>query len=229
MPQLNATYLFEMSPESDREFFLPCSESFWTTVFTLFLLKHAEQIGSIHAWRYERNTMPCFTNLTPELLDVRGLVSSDIAVEPTTVSHIDHFRTLLDGPKNEDIARWCGFRPDVVIRRTLQEGNSKYTFIEVKTGSVSSGSQIENYPMLISNLTRRSIPCELFFLCSVGGRALDTSVCALQESADLTGRFGVILWEEVFLKMAESGFQPFGHEMSWARYAEDAYRSHCRS
>jgi hypothetical protein len=225
--QRNATDLFELSKESEQEFFLPCSESFWTVVLTLFLLEHAAQIGSIRVWRYKKDERPCLTNVPEHTLEVRGLLASHITVEPSTVSHMNHFKTLPNDSTSEDIARWSGFRPDLVIRRPLN-GRPKYTFIEVKTGSISSASQIENYPALISNLSQLGIPCELLFLCSVGSRALDTSILALQASSDLSGRFGVLLWEEVFLKMADAGFQPFGNEINWRRYAEDAYRSHCQ-
>jgi len=225
--ELNATYLFELTKgKSEQEFALPCSESFWTTVFTLFLLGHSEQIGSIRVWHYQRQK-PYFKSSQGRIFDLRGLHASHIAVEPSVASHIRHFGELVND-SSEEVARWSGFRPDLLVRRPLTDGRHKYTFVEVKTGSISAASQLENYSALISELTRKRIPCEFFFLCSVGGKALDTSVLSFQQMADLNEKFAVLLWEEVFLEMAALSFQPLGTEIDWTKYSE-AFRSHCQS
>jgi hypothetical protein len=226
--ELNATYLFELSKESKQEFLLPCSESFWTTVFSLFLLQHGEQIGSLQVWRYQRRKEPpFFTHLEDLTFEVGKLQASQVAVEPSSASHMNHFRKLVNDD-SEEIATWSGFSPDLVVRRLLDNGRFKYSFVEVKTGSILAANQIDNYPKLISQLDRLCIPCEFLFLCSVGGRALDLSVLSFQQLPELAGKFGVLLWEEVFLKMADVDFQPFGNKIDWRKYAEGSFRSHCQ-
>ncbi len=170
----NATDLFELRRKEKR---LPdSSESFWTTLFGLFLLhvaKNGSKGSELQVWRCsDSHEAPWFEprrNLPP--LDLTGLDFDSLTVEPIGKSMSQYFWTVAKVPLK--IAR---FEPDLVLEvsGTQQGGNTKYIFIENKTEGPLQRNQTENYPQLINYLSQKGVGTEFLLLVSVGNRKVYT-------------------------------------------------------
>lgn len=201
----NATYLFGRAGER-----LPaCSESFWTTCFSLFLLHLArlnkplriwECRDSVHRpWYWKRASSP--------LLDVSDLTLNDISVEPSSAGDPADFG---------NVAR---FRPDVLLSFPGKPG--RVVLIENKTSQCAQANQLKDYPLLSSIFTNRGMTNEVLWLVSVGSkRKLYTQLKNLESI--LQGRFGVLLWEDVLGLMASCAFKLPGMPIEeWSKYTSD--------
>jgi hypothetical protein len=212
-PALNATNLFETAA------LLPCSESFWTTLFGLFLLEGAlSQPDSFGITVYERNS----NVKTPPYYELRrgsprfvpgAILMSDVAIEPTTEKTQSFLSAKCSGLK----LPCFGIRPDILINGV---GSQPYlTFIECKTSTSMQANQLENYGTIIRELNLRGWQCQLLLLASKGmSEALDKQVRYLEKC--LANDFGLILWENVLLHMIEMRFRIPGVDLkTWKAFS----------
>jgi hypothetical protein len=196
---MNATHFFERR-EGDRTF-PTCSESFWSTVFSFFLLHIArEKEGdcTLRVWQpTERSGPPWYEpKPTAHSLDPHGLTFQDVAVEPNT---------LVGVWPEIDIAI-TGIAPDLMLRFDRGSGY-EYVFVETKvtSGAHLNSNQLSSYPSLIKSLAPRGTKSRLFILKSIGcSTVLYNETRRL--ARDLGDRFGILLWEEIFRAMHAYGF-----------------------
>ena len=214
LPPLNATNLFGNTDAS-----LPyCGESFWTTLFALFLLKGAQDNpDSFQVNVYERNS----SNSSAPYYQLRresphfapGAISMrDISIEPPPNKTQEYLAKQCGGLR----LPCFGISPDIVIRVA---GKSVLTLIECKISGNMQSNQLDNYKTVVSELKALNVQCQLLLLASKGmANALDIQVRHLQESLD--GNFGLILWEDVLLRMIETKFDVPGVDLNqWRRYS----------
>lgn len=218
---LNATYLFEEKKTDGSLPELPHkSESFWTTIFALFLL----HLGNT---KTGKGKLPIFQCIEPRpnqrpwyerrhenpILNLAGLKFEDLTVEPPSLAgpwfHLDR-----EAPQEKG-----GFRPDVVIAPRQSNSVPNYILIENKTiGSNLTKRQMDNYTNLFSFLSNNKINCEFLLLLSVGNN-IDKAARKLQEK--LKDKFGLLLWEDILRQMKVHQFQLPGINIEqWQEYAK---------
>jgi hypothetical protein len=223
MSIMNATYLFEGRSLQTTHLKLPHkSESFWTAIFSLFLLDLGK-VGSIkghpRVWQCKEATTQPWYELRrgSPILKLTGLEFDDLVMEPPTLAG-HWFDEKVEVP-----ARIGGVRPDVLLRLRSNSPNkmSHYVLIENKTvGADLNKNQVETYPKLLSFLSDHSIECQFILLMSVGvTEKIYKSAKILQQN--LGSKFGLLLWEDIFRQMKEHQFQLPGIEIdSWQKYTE---------
>jgi hypothetical protein len=211
MSDNNATYLFEAKNSQ----WPPSSESFWTTLFAIFLL---EKKPVLTIWRYDNSSIrPYFSKRVsqnkqePDCLFLDGLIFESVVVEPRALSR--------NWPGTDEIptADAGGFSPDVVIRLK----NDHFVIIENKitSGAMLNKNQLENYPRLADWLTIKNCKFDILLLMSVGADGLYKQAKELMDK--IGGNFGILLWEEVLKKMKESGFaKDYLPIDDWQKYTE---------
>lgn len=217
---MNASHLFE---QRRHEGGLPdSSESFWTTLFALFLLhigKAEQEQGRLGVWlckKDEPNPPWYVPRKGAPTLNLLGLNFEDISVEPDTLyGWRPHSNLALPA----DIG---GFRPDVLARlRRQRRGDESYLVIENKRWSALSSAQEESYLNLMNFFEESGINAELMLLFPVGcSTKLFNQAQHLQDL--LPDRFGVLLWEEVFQRMRAYGWHVSGIDVDgWQKYTDD--------
>lgn len=201
----NATYLFRRGGER-----LPaCSESFWTTCFSLLILHLAKVNEPLRVWECRDSIQKpwYWKRESSPLLDVSGLTFNDISVEPSSAADPADFG---------DVAR---FRPDVLLSFPSKPG--RVVLIENKTSACAQSNQLDNYPRASAHLTQRGIINETLWLVSVGSTdQLYGQLKTLEKS--LRSNFGVLLWEDVLQVMLSTNFQLPGVPVKkWSEYKSD--------
>jgi hypothetical protein len=209
----NATYLFN----GDDKNWPASSESFWTTLFGLFVL-HLSNIGEpttgLNIWQgangtdgkwYERRK-PSTT------LELSNLSFNSIAIEPSNLLKI------LWPEKLEQ--KEGGFSPDIVIKTRKADGSDHFIIIENKgSGATLRENQLENYPRLMDWLKVKKVSFDFLLLQSVGNNYyLFKKACELQKKYE---QFGILLWEEALRVMQKTHFAPQGLPIPlWQVYAD---------
>ena len=220
---MNATYLFERQGLGGPHPTLPhSSESFWTSLFSLFLLhlgKKKNNGNQLSIWWCKKPPYPPWYEPRPKnsFLDLRGLEFDDLAVEPPTLAG-RYFETNVEVPPNIG-----GIRPDVLVRLRSAGSNidTRYVLIENKTvGADLNTNQLEGYARLLSFLDGQNIQSQFLLLLSVGTtEAIYRSAKALQQKLEV--RFGLLLWEDILQQMKESQFNLPGLDIDgWQKYTQ---------
>lgn len=192
------------------------SESFWTSVFALFLLHLASQEKPLRLWRYEssRQRPWYWRHQSTPALDLSGLRPGDLSVEPTTRGHGDFFQVLADVSVKK-----AGFRPDILLRLSSSDAKGdRFILLENKTTEHLQRNQMENYPALSRALSEKGVKNHVCLLMSLGA---DDSFCKCVEElhSDLGQGFSIVLWEDVFRSMKAAGFQPVSLPVDeWLEY-----------
>jgi hypothetical protein len=216
MMALNATHLFERKTAP----WPALSESFWTSLFAMFALHIGAGLvpkgrltiwhcanGSGGKWYLPRAGRPAL-NLTALTLD-------RITVEPRALSK------PWPGSGIIPPADVGGFSPDLVMISQTPEGPDHFIIVENKVTSQAClmDNQVENYPVLARWLTSRQASFDLLLLKSVGCcKALYDQARSFQNE-NWGGRFGILLWEEVFREMRRTEFAPGGLPVeTWRPY-----------
>jgi hypothetical protein len=217
MEVLNATYLFE---DSNKERVWPASaESFWTTLFSLFILHLSNGTaprGKLTIWHCtDGPKAPWYVPRSKEKLEFKNVTFDDITVEPYGLC-----RPFLC--TNETLtAEAGGFSPDIVVR-SRSKNRDHFVIIEnkVTSGSHLAPNQIENYPCLMKWLSERKISFDFLILQSVGCcDALAEQTRFLQK--EWQRHFGILLWEEVLREMKRTNFLLTGVPIDrWERYSK---------
>ncbi len=220
---MNATYLFERSTHEETIAVPPLphsSESFWTSLFALFLLRLGQdKKGQLSVWQCKSTQrQPWYEERSDSAsIDVRGIKFDDIAVEPPSL-----VGRCLDA--NVEIPPDIGgISPDILVRLPINNSRKKqkYLLIETKTvGADLSQRQVENYLNLLEFLKKRKVDSELLLLMSVGTTpAMHEAAQNLQRN--LRSKFGLLLWEDVLRQMKECRFQLAGIDIEdWQKYTE---------
>lgn len=211
---LNATNLFEDTETT----LLPCSESFWRSLFALFVLQGAPEAPEdfavpIHVKKPGGGPAPWYKKRFTASEFAPGRISlADVAVEPTAPQTQKFLTKMCGGSSHPSF----GIRPDILIRG--RGAGPAFTFIESKTSTGLQANQIENYCAILAELDRKGHPAELLLLASIGmSNALDGQVVYLQ--GRLGTSFGLILWETVLSLMVERGFRIPGVDVqTWTKY-----------
>jgi hypothetical protein len=222
----NATYLFEgYSPDGVRPQLPHSSESFWSSIFALFLLHLAgKEEGDAHLAVWQPKTPvqpPCYYERRQgsPTINVKNVKFADIAIEPTTVTG-RFFRHDLE------VTIEFNFRPDILIKLTPTSplGSPKWILVENKTvGDGLAKSQFENYLKLMKFLEQNRVDAELLLLVSVGTTDNTIYNSAKNFQTHLGARFGVLLWEDVLREMGKQAFAPGGLDTAaWARQFTNA-------
>lgn len=237
----NATYLFEKNrlkkENNEPDGFLDNSESYWTTLFGFFLLHLAQGRKDnrvepvIRTWKCIGSEKAPFYDPKPKntWLDVSGLTSEGIAVEPADLDGV------WKGSSIDGNASFTGIRPDIVLKINGRN-ETRYVLIENKTTTKGKlqENQMHNYPRLIKALAdgkKEKIICGLVFLQSVGchGRySYYDQAMEMEKILPEPGQFAIILWEDVIRQMINTGFQIAGLDFQgWGQYAEDG-KTECK-
>ncbi len=217
MKVLNATYLFEKDDGP-----LPSSESFWSTLFSMYLLhlSATDTTNKIVTTWFCKDEGPPWFERTPDdaWLNVDGLTSNNIAVEPNGLVG------LWKNSKINSDPYFTGINPDIVFRIPLKNGGFRYTLIEnkVKTDADLNSNQKSSYPDLIKRLRKEEgIECSLFLLQSLGADKMFKSSLMLQNEFLHGNQFGIILWEDVIRCMKRDSFFIKGIDFAeWIPYTE---------
>jgi len=207
MPPLklrNATDLFEARYAG--RVWPASSERFWTSVFALFLIQTPNAI--IRIWHSTRSgSAPWYQpRIERSKIALSSLNFESLAVEPRSLQSWP----LLGSKVPPKIG---GFSPDIVL--AYAETPKRFAVIENKItyGAYLSKPQSDNYPNLVEWLADRGIDCEFLLLQSAGSKdTLYDQAGRLQER--LRHKFGIILWEQVLIAMAENAFHMRGLELS---------------
>jgi hypothetical protein len=203
---LNTTYLFE------RRDWPPSRESFWTVLFSIFLLylgQLDESQAKLTSWHANPKGNPWYIKRKhyPELC-FNGLEFDDIAVEPLYISG-DNFNPNVDIP-----ITLGGVSPDIFVRL-----NSNYLIIENKIGTTDlNTNQLETYPKLIIHLMGEKINCQYLLVISCGcSDSQFRSASNIQNQIEQ--QFGFLLWEYIILQMYETKFDIAGNYIAkWQKY-----------
>lgn len=218
----NMTYLFERLESKSK---LPaCSESFWTSIFCLYLLHLGEMKKKdqrLNIWQFSKSDS-WYSQQPHRYLTVDGMTFDDIVSEP---------KGLWEAYRSNDnpltIPPECGgFEPDIILRIPNERDDKyKYVLIENKitTNACLAGNQMTNYPLLIKYLSYNSIYCEFYILRSVGcSKKLDEQTIFFQN--ELNKNFGILLWEDIMLQMIDFKFNlPGINPTNWKQYSGGIY------
>lgn len=210
----NATYLFERAGDMPHH-----SESFWTSLFGLFVLHLANREASLNIWQCRKTASEASyePRIGANSLALKGIKACDMSIEPPTAATRRFVWNLL----NEGVQA-AGIRPDILLRiRPSGVGpKEKYIFIENKTTEDLQRNQEENYPSLIEAFNRLGKPCEFLLLTSVGADKPYNSALAFQK---IMGKnFGLILWEDAIRQMKREKFEIQGIDVEeWQPFTEE--------
>lgn len=185
---MNATYFFE------KKHALPASsESFWTSLFAIFLLHLGRTNPPIQlgVWRPIEDAVnaPWFRRVERPSFDISGLSLDQVAVEPKDLCHL--FPELS--------VRVTGISPDILVRR-----DNRFMIVENKitTGAKLNSNQCDAYADLVKE---RESQLFYFVLMSYGCQSSFYSQL-IGLSGRLQRNFGILLWEDVFRAMELSNF-----------------------
>lgn len=177
---MNATGLFNSQEKG---------ESFWTSLFSLFLLHLAARTTSrdvLTIWHCtDGPKAPWYVRrLANSNLQLANVGFDDMAVEPSSVSFMP-----------EEITPEAGyFPPDIVIRSNPGDGRH-FFIIENKIKGHLQNNQIHNYPELIKWLLDHKISSFDFLILHSEGRsdALAQQTRNFQKSKWGADHFGILL------------------------------------
>jgi hypothetical protein len=184
----NVTYLFCQPEKEGRENGLHSSESFWTSIFALYILiasdlRKPTQIPTYKFikddkdnWKYIRNK---------EFLNVPiGLKYDDLIIE----GKINKFMKRIGIPDEAITAEYWDKKPDIIIKK-----DNQISIIEVKTiGSPLLKDSVEFYIKLKNLIKIKSeYNVELYFLYSLGNNEAEKYL------NNNDPPFKIILWEHV--------------------------------
>ncbi|MCB1600679.1 MAG: hypothetical protein KDI66_11750 [Xanthomonadales bacterium] len=194
----NATYLFDGRTSG----VLPKSESFWTTVFALFLI-HLGRPSTKHVdigiWSPDGDKKPFHYRRFSKLVnsDFFNLTANELQVERRPGSILPAF--LNDKVLN-------GTAPDLLVPISSRG----WLLIENKTceHQVATNSQKLNYPEIITRLRKNACTSRYLLLMSHGATKHFNQACELHN--ELKDAFGILLWEDVLRRMAETDFDILG-------------------
>jgi hypothetical protein len=117
-----------------------------------------------------------------------------------------------------------GIEPDILARVHATGAEFRFLLIENKitSGARFNANQLSAYPNLIRFLETKGIDASLHILQPVGcSQRLYAATKELQ--TQLGGRFGLLLWEDVFRMMHSSGFAIPGFDTArLLQFTEDA-------
>ncbi len=216
MRVLNATDLFE----DKTKFCPPSSESFWTSLFSLFLMHIGGRAsrGHLTIWQCTDGTEPPWyaPRTQNPMLGLSNIAFHDIAVQPLTLPRA--------WPCTADFLPIDigGFSPDLLVR-SRNENGEYFLIVENKIthGARLAENQAENYPRLIRWLIERQISFDFLILQSAGCCDDLAKQCRSFQSEPWADRFGILLWEEVFRVMKSTGFMSDCLPIDdWQRYSE---------
>jgi len=215
---MNATHLFGSTDKKNG--LLPNSESYWTTLFSFYLLHLSTACTAnklITTWSCT-DRKPFWFERQPKSvwLSVDGLKSKDITIETPNGLVGIWKNNIVD----EDYY-FTGISPDILFRIPQSNGNDRYVIIEnkVRTGADLNSNQKTSYRDLVLS---KEINCSLFLLQSLGANNIYKSAVKLQEEIHQSNRFGVILWEDVIRCMKRDDFTISGINFDdWKIYTED--------
>ena len=196
----NATYLFgEMGPAR-----LHCSsEPFWTALLTFFMLHLGAQERTesrISVYRYRNGaSQPGYEVRRPSsFIQLAKLQRQNIRMEPKN----------LVGYRGADTTVG-GICPDIFVELPEQEMLNDFPthlILECKTiGADLRRDQILNYLKFADHLQRGGDRCEVLLVTSVGSEG-NVYARAKEVQAKSDGRFGLLLWEDLFRRMAQTRF-----------------------
>jgi hypothetical protein len=220
---VNATHFFERL--SDRSM-PPSSESFWTAVFALFMIHLScsdDGMEPLALWRSLPSGPPWYERKERNVcLPQKRLTLSDLAIEPCGVSRV--WPTLDLQP---NIA---GISPDIVACFAPTATDPFFLLVENKitTGASLNHNQTDAYPQLLEVLkNRHGVSCALWVLLSVGcSHNLYAATRKLE--TQLTDRFGIVLWEDVFRTMRTARFELPGLNIDDLHQYLDGASSDCK-
>ena len=179
------------------------SESFWTSLFALYILHLGKIGGELKVWeRLATGHAPWYgPRKTSSLIHLAGLKFEDISIEPTHERTARYFASVA-GLLVED----AGFSPDILLHRSSAAPQSGPTciVIENKLTEKLQKNQIENYPRLLGALEKKGIKAELLLLTFMGSEPVDKQASTLKER--LGNQLGLLLWEDVIREMTKRGF-----------------------
>jgi hypothetical protein len=190
----NITNLFEETSGLPNS-----SESFWTSLFALYVLHLGGTNGTVKIWeRLDSDKAPYYRlRKGSSLLDLSGMKLENVTVEPKAMA--PYFKSVA-----ELSAEDSGFVPDVVLyRHSSRSSGPMYIFVENKITQQLQPNQIVNYPRLVQSLNKKGIEAEFLLLMSVGSKTLDFQAKVLK--TQLGPRFGLLLWEDIIRGMSNSG------------------------
>lgn len=220
---MNATNLFEYFKKSGK---LPSlSESFWTSVFAVFLLHLSHDIKTtpkIDVWHCKQATKaPYYKRREGDPLNVAGLTIENLGIE---VKYLTKEWGDVFGLLDPKIG---GIKPDILVKLpSASIGKTKYVFIENKTeyGASLGENQKKAYPDLIKFLNGQGIQSEYLILQSVSCKdAFFRDLQSLQR--ELKDKFGILFWEDILRLMGKTNFRPAGFDVtSWVeKYTDDSH------
>lgn len=221
---LNATHLFQRKESAKGTPTFPySSESFWTSIFSVFLLYLGKKNGKQSHLRVleckNSEDVPKYKlRRDSPTLAVSGLSFEDLAVEPNRDAMCNYFYDLANATP-----RIAGFEPDLLIRlRTRQPGKKeRYVFIENKMEGPLQRNQVENYPTLVEYLNENGIESEFLLLISLGNKRVYKQINYLDQHKNDNFKFGLLIWEDVLHRMKEELFHLPGADIAgWQKYTE---------
>lgn len=198
----NLTYLFE--GDSGITNALPhCSESFWTAVLGLFLLHLGDQKErasalNIYQCLPDAKKEPWYESRKPNSrISLDGVCRNDLSIEPTRLT--DYYGA--DATKG-------GIRPDIVVRLPAKEcgGFSTHLILECKTVGARAGNvQLEKYVKFSDHLQANEHRTEVLLVMPISCHNNIYNAAKLAQQ-NYFGRFGLLLWEDLFRRMVETHF-----------------------
>lgn len=177
------------------------SESFWTSLFALYVLHLGRTNGMIKVWeRLDSDKAPYYgPRKGSSSLDLSGLKFEDVSVEPKAHA-MAHYFNLVAGLSPKD----SGFEPDLVLSRSPSGSpGTRYLFVENKITQKLQPNQMDNYPRLVKSLNKKGTKAEFLLLMSVGSNKVDRQARILK--TQLGPCFGLLLWEDILRGMSRSG------------------------
>jgi hypothetical protein len=192
----NFKHLFEKTSGLPKS-----SESFWTSLFALYVLHLGRTNGMIKVWeRLDSDKAPYYgPRKGSSSLDLSGLKFEDVSVEPKAHATACYFK-LVAGLSAED----SGFEPDLVLWRPPSGSSGPtYLFVENKITQKLQQNQMQNYPRLVKSLNKKGTKAEFLLLMSVGSNEVDRQARILK--TQLGPCFGLLLWEDILRGMSRSG------------------------
>lgn len=185
------------------------SESFWTSIFCLFLLHLStkkEDIDTLGVWICEESGHPkWFMKKKDYVFNINKLAFADIAIESPI--HEGLFREM-----HKKLPQNCsGIKPDLFITCKLDNPHKyDYIIIENKISNQDfTWPQKNGYPELVKYLNECGMTCYFILLISVGNDFSFNGAKDLQHKMieeGLEKYFGVLLWEDVIRKMHKNRF-----------------------
>ena len=215
MPAQNATHLFEAKAAP----WPAASESFWTTLFALFLLHLSRQADhDLTIWTPHSPARGKFyaPRTRRPRLQLPALDFDDVIVEPRG------FVKRWPGTQLMLSADAGGFSPDIVVWCRRADTDDHFLIVENKVTyrGCLADNQLENYPRLATRLGEQDISFDLLLLHTAGSDGALYDQARRLQAEPWGERLGMLLWEEVFEAMHRTKFAAGLLPVSgWTRYS----------